>query len=111
VLTALFYERFGWHARAEYDSFVHHYGFDLMSWPGYPVFADVRELMMTLWVGRQMSTSRSSAGCRLRRSGRLFLAVRRGGRRTLGLERGERANMPWPVVTSTRSEAWSSAML
>ena len=51
VQTALFYDRFGWHTRAEYDAFVHHYGFDLMNWPGYPVLADVRELMMTLWMG------------------------------------------------------------
>jgi hypothetical protein len=47
----LFYDRFGWHTRAEYESFVHHYGFDIMNWPGYQVFANLRELMMTLWLG------------------------------------------------------------
>lgn len=51
ILTALYYDRYGWHTRAEYESFVHHYGFDLMNWPGYEVLADVRELMMTLWMG------------------------------------------------------------
>ncbi|URN13205.1 aminoglycoside phosphotransferase family protein [Streptomyces radiopugnans] len=61
VLTALYYDRFGWHTRAEYESFVYHYGFDLMNWPGYPVLADLRELMMTLWVGHQMTTDPKSA--------------------------------------------------
>ncbi|MEU4965809.1 hypothetical protein [Streptomyces smyrnaeus] len=53
VRSALFYERFGWHTRTEYESFVHHYEFGLMNRPGYPVLADVRELMMTLWFGQQ----------------------------------------------------------
>ncbi|WP_344526840.1 aminoglycoside phosphotransferase family protein [Streptomyces albiaxialis] len=61
VQTALYYDRFGWHTRAEYESFVYHYGFDLMNWPGYPVLADVRELMMTLWLGQQVTTSAESA--------------------------------------------------
>ncbi|WP_329364567.1 aminoglycoside phosphotransferase family protein [Streptomyces sp. NBC_00669] len=51
ILTAIYYDRYGWHTREQYESFVHHYGFDLMNWPGYPVLADVRELMMTLWMG------------------------------------------------------------
>ncbi|ONK11210.1 aminoglycoside phosphotransferase family protein [Streptomyces sp. MP131-18] len=55
VLTSLYYERFGWHSKAEYESFVYHYGFELMNWPGYPVLADVRELMMTLWLGKRAS--------------------------------------------------------
>jgi aminoglycoside phosphotransferase len=53
IQTALFYDRFGWHTRGEYESFVHHYGFDVMNWPGYEVLADLRELMMTLWLGRK----------------------------------------------------------
>lgn len=61
ILTALYYDRFGWHTRAEYESFVHHYGFDLMNWPGYSVLADVRELMMTLWLGRKAATDGKSA--------------------------------------------------
>lgn len=56
VLTALYYERLGWHTRTEYESFVYHYGFDLMTWPGYPVLADIRELMMTLWIGHQVGS-------------------------------------------------------
>ncbi|MFD0773650.1 phosphotransferase family protein [Streptomonospora algeriensis] len=48
VQTALFYERFGWHTEDEYRQFVDAYGFDVMYWPGYPVLADYRELVMTL---------------------------------------------------------------
>lgn len=50
VQTALFFERFGWHTEEEYRTFVEVYGFDLMDWPGYPVLADAREVMMTLWL-------------------------------------------------------------
>ncbi|MGW5675421.1 phosphotransferase [Streptomyces sp. NPDC003860] len=61
VLTALFYERLGWHTRAEYEAFVYRYGFDLMNWPGYPVLADLRELKMTLWLGHQVATDERAA--------------------------------------------------
>ncbi|MCF3960361.1 phosphotransferase enzyme family protein [Streptomyces fuscigenes] len=61
IQTALFYDRFGWHTREEYEAFVHHYGFDIMNWPGYSVLADVRELMMVLWLGQQVATSEKSA--------------------------------------------------
>jgi Ser/Thr protein kinase RdoA (MazF antagonist) len=61
ILTAIFYDRFGWHTRSEYEGFVHRYGFDIMNWPGYPVLADIRELMMTIWLGQQASTSERSA--------------------------------------------------
>ena len=61
IQTALFYDRFGWHTRAEYESFVHHYGFDVMNWPGYPVLADLRELMMTLWLGAKAAAEPKAA--------------------------------------------------
>ena len=61
VLTAIYYDRFGWHDRPEYEGFVHHYGFDLMNWPGYSVLADVRELMMVLWIGQQVTTNQRAA--------------------------------------------------
>jgi thiamine kinase-like enzyme len=51
VLTAMFFERYGWHTREQYESFVFHYGFDVMNWPGYPVLADLRELLMVAWLG------------------------------------------------------------
>lgn len=57
VQTALYYERYGWHTRAEYEAFVYHYGFDLMNWPGYPVLGDLREMMMVIWIGHQVATS------------------------------------------------------
>ncbi|MEU6991918.1 aminoglycoside phosphotransferase family protein [Streptomyces sp. NPDC046465] len=57
ILTAIYYDRYGWHGKAEYDEFVHRYGFDLMCWPGYETLADIRELMMVMWVGHQAGTS------------------------------------------------------
>lgn len=50
VQTALFYERFGWHTEDEYRTFVDAYGFDIMTWNGYSVLADYREITMTLWL-------------------------------------------------------------
>ncbi|MGW7008171.1 aminoglycoside phosphotransferase family protein [Streptomyces sp. NPDC054933] len=61
ILTAMFYDRYAWHERSQYEGFVHHYGFDVMNWPGYSVLADVRELMMTLWMGHQAATSEKAA--------------------------------------------------
>ncbi|WP_126636619.1 aminoglycoside phosphotransferase family protein [Embleya hyalina] len=55
VLTAMYYERYGWHSRAEYEAFVNAYGFDVMNWYGYPVLADMRELMMTVWLTQNMA--------------------------------------------------------
>ncbi|WP_406284320.1 phosphotransferase [Embleya sp. NBC_00896] len=55
VLTAMYYERYGWHTRAEYEAFVNAYGFDVMNWYGYPVLADMRELMMTVWLTQNMA--------------------------------------------------------
>ncbi|MEU1465592.1 aminoglycoside phosphotransferase family protein [Streptomyces sp. NPDC005727] len=57
ILTAIYYERYGWHTREEYAEFVHRYGFDLMNWPGYDTLADLRELMMVAWIGHQVTTS------------------------------------------------------
>lgn len=61
ILTAIYYDRFGWHTRKQYEGFVHHYGFDVMNWPGYAVLADIRELMMVLWLGQQVAVSEKSA--------------------------------------------------
>ncbi|WP_059012093.1 phosphotransferase family protein [Streptomyces specialis] len=77
VLTAMYYERYGWHTKAEYESFVHHYGFELMNWPGYPALADVRELMMTLWLGTRTSNDPKAAEEFARR----VRALRDGGSR------------------------------
>jgi aminoglycoside phosphotransferase (APT) family kinase protein len=55
VQTTMFYERYGWHTREQYEAFVFHYGFDLMNWPGYPVLADLRELLMVAWLGGKVN--------------------------------------------------------
>jgi aminoglycoside phosphotransferase (APT) family kinase protein len=61
VQTALFYDRFGWHAAQEYRTFVEVYGFDIMNWPGYSTLADYRELAMTLWLAGKARDSESVA--------------------------------------------------
>lgn len=61
VQTALFCERFGWHTEEEYRTFVKVYGFDIMSWPGYRLLADIREVMMILWLGRRAEENESAA--------------------------------------------------
>jgi Ser/Thr protein kinase RdoA (MazF antagonist) len=50
ILTAIFYDRFGWHTREEYEAFTNVYGYDIMQWPGYPMLADIREFIMVTWV-------------------------------------------------------------
>ncbi len=50
VLTAMYYDSFGWHTREEYETFVEIYGFDIMTWPGYPVLREIREFLMVTWV-------------------------------------------------------------
>lgn len=77
ILTALYYDRYGWHTEEEYAEFVHRYGFDLMNWPGYETLADLRELMMVVWLGHQVATSDRSAEEFTRRMG----ALRAGGSR------------------------------
>jgi aminoglycoside phosphotransferase (APT) family kinase protein len=52
VLTAMYFERFGWHTAQEYAEFVAGYGFDVMTWPGYRVLRDVRELLMVAWLAQ-----------------------------------------------------------
>lgn len=61
IQTAIYYDRYHWHSKAEYADFVHRYGFDLMNWPGYETLADLRELMMVAWLGHQVTTSERSA--------------------------------------------------
>jgi Ser/Thr protein kinase RdoA (MazF antagonist) len=52
ALTAIYYERFGWHTAEEYTTFVEAYGYDVMTWDGYPVLRDVRELLMVAWLAQ-----------------------------------------------------------
>lgn len=62
VLTAMYFERFGWHTAREYGEFVAGYGFDVMTWPGYPVLRDVRELLMVAWLAQNTRESPEIAG-------------------------------------------------
>jgi aminoglycoside phosphotransferase (APT) family kinase protein len=57
VLTAMYFERFGWHTEREYREFSDTYGFDVMTWPGYPVLRDIRELLMVAWLAQNAGES------------------------------------------------------
>ncbi|WP_030916436.1 phosphotransferase enzyme family protein [Streptosporangium amethystogenes] len=61
VLTAIYYERFGWHTAGEYDAFTQAYGFDVMRWPGYRVLGDVREFLMVTWLSQQAGQDERAA--------------------------------------------------
>jgi aminoglycoside phosphotransferase (APT) family kinase protein len=56
VLTALYFDRFGWHTAEEYAGFVKAYGYDVMAWDGYPVLADAREFLMVTWLSQNAAT-------------------------------------------------------
>jgi Ser/Thr protein kinase RdoA (MazF antagonist) len=58
ILTAIYYDRFGWHTREEYETFTKVYGYDIMQWPGYPMLADIREFIMTTWVRPTLAVAR-----------------------------------------------------
>lgn len=53
IQTAMFYDRFGWHTREEYETFVDIYGYDLLEWSGYPALASIRERLMTIWLSQK----------------------------------------------------------
>jgi len=57
IQTAIFYDRFGWHTREEYEAFVNVYGFDIMKWAGYPVLRDAREFLMVTWLSQKADES------------------------------------------------------
>jgi aminoglycoside phosphotransferase (APT) family kinase protein len=50
AMTAIYYDSFGWHTREEYQDFVRVYGYDIMTWPGYPAMRAIREFLMVTWV-------------------------------------------------------------
>ena len=61
VLTAIYYDSFGWHTREEYEDFVRVYGYDIMTWSGYPVMKAVREFLMVTWVAQKVPESKRFA--------------------------------------------------
>lgn len=77
ALTAIYYDSFGWHTREEYETFVRVYGFDVLSWPGYPVMRAVREFLMTTWLIQQASGSERIAA----EASKRITALRSGGSR------------------------------
>jgi len=50
ILTAVFYDSFGWHTTAEYEEFSQAYGFDIMKWSGYSTLKELSEFLMVTWV-------------------------------------------------------------
>ncbi|MGH3281087.1 MAG: phosphotransferase enzyme family protein [Trebonia sp.] len=50
IQTAIYYDRFGWHTREEYEIFARVYGYDIMQWSGYPVLAAIREFVIVTWI-------------------------------------------------------------
>jgi aminoglycoside phosphotransferase (APT) family kinase protein len=61
VLTAMYFDSFGWHTAAEYAAFAEVYGFDVMRWPGYPVLRDVREFLMVTWLSQKADHDEQAA--------------------------------------------------
>lgn len=61
IQTAIFYDRFGWHTREEYETFIRVYGYSLLQWPGYPVLAAVREFIMVTWMVLKADESGSTS--------------------------------------------------
>jgi len=41
----------------EYQEFAAAYGFDVRSWPGYPVLREIREMTMTTWIMQNVRES------------------------------------------------------
>ncbi|MEV0756130.1 aminoglycoside phosphotransferase family protein [Streptosporangium sp. NPDC050280] len=61
VLTAVYYDRFGWHTAQEYDAYTQAYSFDVMRWPGYRVLGDIREFLMVTWLSQKADQDEQAA--------------------------------------------------
>jgi Ser/Thr protein kinase RdoA (MazF antagonist) len=61
AMTAIYYDSFGWHTREEYQDFVRVYGYDIMTWPGYPAMRAIREFLMVTWVIQKAPESEQAA--------------------------------------------------
>jgi aminoglycoside phosphotransferase (APT) family kinase protein len=62
ILTAVYYDSFGWHTADEYEAFATAYGFDIMKWPGYATLKELSELLMVTWVVTKAGESERVAG-------------------------------------------------
>ena len=58
--TSIAQERYGL-AEQQYREFADAYGFDVRTWPGYPVLREVRELTMTTWIMQNVGESSAAA--------------------------------------------------
>jgi Phosphotransferase enzyme family len=58
--TAIGVERYG-RPEQQYREFADTYGFDVRTWPGYPVLREVRELTMTTWIMQNIGESAATA--------------------------------------------------
>src|SRR6266571_3871892 len=58
--TAIARERYGL-AEKQYQEFATAYGFDVRSWPGYPVLREIRQLTMTTWIMQNIGESPAAA--------------------------------------------------
>ncbi|MBG0814161.1 aminoglycoside phosphotransferase family protein [Planomonospora sp. ID82291] len=47
----------GWHTAGEYESFTDAYGFDIISWEGFPILRSINELKMTTWLMQNVNES------------------------------------------------------
>jgi thiamine kinase-like enzyme len=51
----------GWHSDTAYTRFCDTYGFDVMSWDGFPVICAINELKMTTWLMQNVRESQAIA--------------------------------------------------
>ena len=58
--TAIACERYGL-AEDQYQEFAAVYGFDVRTWPGYPVLREIRQLGMTTWIMQNVGESPAAA--------------------------------------------------
>jgi aminoglycoside phosphotransferase (APT) family kinase protein len=61
ILTAVFYDSFGWHTAQEYENFARTYGFDVMKWSGYSTLKELSEFLMVTWVITKATESQGVA--------------------------------------------------
>jgi aminoglycoside phosphotransferase (APT) family kinase protein len=61
ALTAIYYDSFGWHTRDDYADFARVYGYDIVTWAGYPAMRAVREFLMVTWVIQKAAESGQAA--------------------------------------------------
>jgi hypothetical protein len=57
IVMSVRHEAFGWESDAEYHSYVAAYGYDPLSWSGYPTLRAIRELNMTTWLAQGFAES------------------------------------------------------